>query len=495
MRLFDGISRAFVLLLFLFGGLGLHAQASAGPFAIASVDFAVEGRPLAFILRYKVNIPIGKAFADTKALQAYLADKRQILLNERTLQSVSVSYETGAVGADGLVPVAVLFHVKESWNIIALPKPTYDSNSGLLLSVRGRDYDFAGSMQTLSLDLNYTYDQLGRTGFGGATSFSIPFLLGSFEASAGGSSSVTIYADGTPTASSSSLNLSLTDRRFGFPLTYSASQGLTSNPNLVSNDSDPYYLTDTVSAASSFVVAEQYGPFGELDYAPSVSLSQMWRFEAPVRQDRQGTIASFSQSIAWGRVNWVGNSEKGVLFSFSNTDSLNLWFMSTSIGFDASAGYYQPLFGPFSIKTRLQLFDQVTGAVRTTIGGSMRGIIDARLNGVAGGFFNLDLPVRLFDFPTHAIIGPNWLDFQAQMAPFIDVGEVEPNYGMGFSSSTTWLSGGVEGYVFPLRMRSFIIRASLGFDLKNYLETHSLTAKTFDGNSPYELYIGLGLLY
>jgi len=482
----------------LVGARNLEAQAlpdQAFAFRIASVDFVVDGRPLAFVLRDKVNIPEDKGFADKPSLDAYLADRRQLLLNERTLQSVTVGYDAGAAGADGSVPVAVHFKVKESWNLIALPKPTYDSNSGLLLSVRARDYDFVGSMQTLSLDLNYTYDQFGRSGFGGATSFSVPFVLGSFQASVGASSSLTIYADGTPMASSTSLSFSLTDRRFGFPLTYSVSQGLTTNPDAVSNDSDPYYLSDSASVSTSFVLDDGFGALGELVYTPSLTFSQMWRFESPVRSDRQGPVASFSHGLTWGRVDWVGNREKGAQFSLSNTDSYNFQSLSNSIGLDASVGYYQPLIGPLAMKARFQIFDQPTGGQRTTLGGSMRGILDGRINGVAGAFFNGDLPIKLFDFPTHLLIGKDWLDFQAQIAPFLDLGEVLPDFGSSFSTSTTWASGGLEGYVFPLRMRSFIIRGSLGFDLKNFLKTHSLTEKTADGYIPYEIFFGLGLLY
>jgi hypothetical protein len=39
------------------------------------------------------------------------------------------------------------------------------------------------------------------------------------------------------------------------------------------------------------------------------------------------------------------------------------------------------------------------------------------------------------------------------------------------------------------------VRASVGWDLKNVLATHSLTATTPDGYSPYEFYLGLTLLF
>jgi len=475
------------------GAATTQAGASA-VYSIVSVDFAITGRPLAYVLRDLLDIPTGKSFPDKASLEAYLADRRQVLVNQRALQSAAVSYDLGQQ-ENGKIPVLVHFQVKESWNLFALPEPLYSTSTGFDLSFKGRDYDFAGSLQTLMLNFDYTYDQYDRQGLGGLASFSVPFLLGPYEASVGANTSLTAYSDGRPTNSSSTLSFSLTDRRRGFPLTLSFSQGLTTNPDAVSTDIDPYYLTDTASYGSSFTFFDDARGIGPLVYSPSVSLSQMWRFEAPVRSDRQGPVTTFSHSLTWGRVDWVGEMEKGVQLSISNSEGLDWWGFSTSIALDSSAAYYRPLVGPFAFKTRLQLFDQVTGAQRTNIGSNMRGIIDGRINGVEGAFLNVDLPIKLFDFPTHYIFPTNLLDFQAQIDPFIDAGEVLPNYGDHYSSQTGWLSCGLEGYAFPFRARSFIIRASLGFDVLNYLRTQSLTAETQDGYKPYEISFGVGLLY
>jgi hypothetical protein len=70
-----------------------------------------------------------------------------------------------------------------------------------------------------------------------------------------------------------------------------------------------------------------------------------------------------------------------------------------------------------------------------------------------------------------------------------------PDFSSSFSSDWLWYSGGLELLVYPLGLRSFTIRASAGWDLKNVLATRSLTAMTPDGQSPYEIYLGLNLLF
>ena len=65
-----------------------------------------------------------------------------------------------------LQAVTLDVYTRDTWNLIALPYFKYDSNSGLLLALRGRDYNFFGTMQTLTLNLDYfpnsgaTYSQI-----------------------------------------------------------------------------------------------------------------------------------------------------------------------------------------------------------------------------------------------------------------------------------------------------------------------------------------------
>ena len=135
----------------------------------------------------------------------------------------------------------------------------------------------------------------------------------------------------------------------------------------------------------------------------------------------------------------------------------------------------------------------------TGLGSYLRGIVDDRIYGDAGVFADFSVPIKLFDFPTHLIIKKDWLDFELQAQPFVDVAAVLPWWGANFTTEDWrhwfWASGGLELLFFPSFMKNFIIRASLGWDLVSVLENRSLIGQTWDGSSPYEYYFGTGLAY
>jgi outer membrane protein assembly factor BamA len=490
--------KAGLLALGLLAAAALPAQTAVSQnepgYVITDLDFQIKGVTQEFVLRQKVDIRIGRRFSSLSELEAYLAAKRQLLVNERVLASADVTYDLSQ-NAAGDYEVSVHFGVRDSWNIIALPKFQYDTNKGLLLSVRARDYNFIGSMQTLAVNFDYVRDQFDRHGLGASASFALPFRLDGLVLSPGVSETFTLYADGTPTQNASSFNLSIASQNPDVPFSGSVTQSVSNNPDSVSNDSDPYFLTSSAAINGSFTFAENYAGLGPLSYDPSITLSQMWRFDAPVRIDRRGLVVSFSHSISWGQADWVANTKRGLILSLSNTISQYLRDGSFLVSIDTSASYYLTVDGLFSLKTRAQGFWQPLGGQRLDMGGNLRGILDGRVDGIAGAFLNLDAPIKLFDFPAHLVLGVDWLDFELQLSPFLDVAFVQPFVYSTLGLDDLWVAGGGEILVYPLRMRSFIVRASLGFDLRNAIATRSLSQLTSDGNKPYEVYIGLGLLY
>jgi hypothetical protein len=221
----------------------------------------------------------------------------------------------------------------------------------------------------------------------------------------------------------------------------------------------------------------------------------MWRLDAPVRSDREGLVLTLGNKLSLGRADWMGNSRRGLTLSLSNYDYQNFSDGSWIVDADAAAEAYAPVGDILAFKAQVQGFWRPAGIPRITLGGYMRGILDSRLNGDLGLFVNLDAPVKLFDFPTHLLIGKDWLDFELQASPFIDAALVRRNASTPLRDHDLFLSGGLEFLVFPLRMRSFIVRASFGFDLRALSQTLSLDKLTFDGSKPYEVFIGLGSFY
>ena len=136
-----------------------------GPYMIRTVDFEVDGITMELALREKVDISGNETFPDLTALEAFVADRRQLLSNERVLESVAARYALEPAPGGGFY-ADLIFSTKDSWNIIALPKPKYDSNTGFDLSVRARDYNFLGSMRTLAVNFDYSIDEVGAVSYG-----------------------------------------------------------------------------------------------------------------------------------------------------------------------------------------------------------------------------------------------------------------------------------------------------------------------------------------
>jgi len=177
-----------IVTLLLFEGVAVFAQdntergaaenqASGNPeYMIRRVSFRITGHTLERVLRQKADIKPGTTFHSLEEFDAYLEYHKQALLNERVLENVQVDYSTEKAN-DGQFLIDIVITTQDSWNLIVLPYFKYDSNDGLVLSARGRDYNFLGTMQALVLNVDYAIDQQQRHSYGGLASFSVPLKV------------------------------------------------------------------------------------------------------------------------------------------------------------------------------------------------------------------------------------------------------------------------------------------------------------------------------
>ncbi|MDR1105345.1 MAG: hypothetical protein LBL44_03210, partial [Treponema sp.] len=118
-----------------------------------------------FAVMYHGEIKEGEEIQGTAGLEKYMRDKTQLIMNQRVISSATIDYTVAGAEADGRRPVDLLVTVRDTWNIIALPQPRYDSNEGFKLFVKARDYNFLGTMNPLRLDIGYTRNLDGITTF------------------------------------------------------------------------------------------------------------------------------------------------------------------------------------------------------------------------------------------------------------------------------------------------------------------------------------------
>ena len=133
----------------------------------------------------------------------------------------------------------------------------------------------------------------------------------------------------------------------------------------------------------------------------------------------------------------------------------------------------------------------------------MRGILNKRIDTDTSFAINLDIPIRIASLDFQSITGVKWARFlncEIQLSPFLDMAFVhDKKTGRYYHPADGWYSGGLEVIVYPEKMRSIYVRASLGFDLselKNVPGLNKLRGRAKrDGESIAEIFIGIGLHY
>lgn len=459
--------------------------AAAGPAAyeITEVEYAIDGRTREFALAGKLDIEEGTTFASREELEAYIVDKRQELLNQRELQDTS-TLEYVVRPRDGR-PDAVVISVdaEDTFNVIALPYPRYDSNDGLLLGLRLRDYNFFGTMETLSVDLDYEnkigeQDRLsGNEVWTVATDFSWPFRWQGhdwnwrFKQGLQFESRTDIEYE-----LDTSLDYDFLIGRRTFTATYS--QGY----EYLTDDSkgDGYFLTSGLGLGTSYDTGWELPVMGELAYKPAVFTDVTYKLGDSISDDRRAIEPGFRQSLSGGNVDWIGNFREGLRGTISNSNSVNLGSVDGKDIFDRNfeaelAGYLE--LDPFAFSGR-GLIEASLDDNEYANASPLRGILDDRIEGDVGAYFNADITLKVFTLRPLV---------EGQGSFFFDAGAVV-DLAKGFRpDKDIKVAGGIEAIGFPLFARSLFMRASLGFDLERLLLNRDLSAR--------EIFIGLGHHY
>jgi hypothetical protein len=460
------------------------AARAEGPVAyrIESLSFDIEGRTQERPLRERLEIKIGAEFADLASLESYLDVKRQILVNQRVLQESSLSYELGEAEG-GVAPVAISVRTIDTWNLIALPYPKYDSNKGLLLGIRGRDYDFLGSMEPLYLNLDYQNKIDGESNLGGEVIFSLPFSLLSQAWTVSTDQSLVFSFTGQPVQYGGRTALRLALGGEESPWYAELAQGFYVNED-GSDDEDGWYLSSAAKLGTSLDLIDA-GALGPLSWKPTLSTELMYKPGAEISADRAGPDITLKDELEFGRVDWIGNFRRGVLASLCAEQTYDFYRGHWDSGVSGSVEAHQSLFGSRAgVDSRLMFYWQFTGP-KEDVGVRLRGIADNKMDGDACVSVNLDLPVKLFSIRPSVLIEKKWLDFEAHASLIADAALLRPSADGAFGP---WLSGGIELFAFSEISRSVYIRAMLAEDI-------IALAKGGSWRDGYELFFGLGHAY
>ena len=492
-------------------------------YKIEKIEYDLSGITRETSLKAKFPVDTSTIFQTKEELENYIQDLQKQLSNNRIFDSASVEITSIAPNSEYNV-VSILIKTDDTWNIIALPYPSFDSNSGFKLKLKVKDYNFMGSMETFDLTGNYQFD-IEEKKHDFDLSFDIPFpsfnvlsFNASFEMDFGVGYT---YGDKYPNFDfGQSLDFSkqiteIIGVNFGLSNTFYIDPEYT-------DYEDRFYLKDSVSISFPIKLAEIKN-VGNLTWNPNASFSVKWDFDAfndigycgLTHEDLIGQTFSFGHSISTGRVNWDGNFRNGFNVSVSQSYDFNCYSADLQPYFNFNSKIFKKFSDIVALASAQQFFINVDGNTSEK-GGELRGVRNSYFESDCGLILNFDLPIKLFQTDWVSFFnwfGLDWdwtkfVDFEFQFSPFVDVALFKnPDTGTQFLIEDGLYSCGFEMLVYPNKMKSITGRVSLGIDAVKFLDkvgnkisiVDKVTNRVFNtdwrSGSMWELFIGIGLFY
>jgi hypothetical protein len=381
----------------------------------------------------------------------------------------------------------------DSWAIIVLPKPKYDSNVGLQVSLSGRDYNFLGSMEPLRVNLDYDVNSALEQTWGFGVEMVQPFLINDEYFQFGLNNYFTIHPNWDP---ENDLQFYIEYQKQWNDLKFliRGTQDYQYRPKDSSNILEAENLLENEFSIRSIYSFPFFLPeYGKPTYNPKIYLRREYPVGKDFRTTPTGVALGFDHSLAFGRINWSGNLREGFESSISNLFEYDLeqetW--NRNVGFLLK---HSAQFDWLGINSRLGGTYYIDGD-NEDIAEKLRGILDSRIIGDRFVYLNTSLQIPFWDFrPTLWFNSDDWalLDWEFHIAPFIDFAISQNEEG----DVQDWLGVGIEGYAFSYFAKSIFIRGSIGLDAKALIETGELFAESpLDGAKTFEVFIGLGFFF
>lgn len=536
--------------IFLLVSAVLYAQSSVKKYQIVSVKYDMTGKTRENALKDVCKVDTDKVFKTQKQFDEYLSTLRVVLNNQRVFKEAEIQVSYGTVDkATGIIPVSLLYRTVDTWNIIAVPYPKYNSNTGAEVKVKYRDYNFLGTMQMFDIDFFYLLENNAKPvkhSAGFTTGLAVPFMIGPYYASWSNDvgfsktflesykpyfmyntgvgfgvpvdkkSSMYFRASGGYThetngdnifniGSSMSYSRVLTDI---MSVSISGSQYINHNPKY---PTDKTWVSDNVSLSLP-VSLGTIPDFAGVSWTPSASFAWNWDINAlkqgtaPKKTDMiehgdlKGPTFTLGHSIGSSRIEWIGNYRKGFSFALSQNWSYNFHTKTMPMPyFTLDTQMHLPK-DRIALYNRTHWYYSMNGST-TEFGGRMRGIRDSESiysdNIIV---MNFDLPIKVFttDFVGWGL--PSFMhnvDFELQISPFVDIAlGNNPYTKTSFLIADGYYSGGIEILGYPTEMRSIVGRISFGIDAARTILPGRIVNKDWrPQTSRWELFFGLGIFY
>jgi hypothetical protein len=478
--------------LFLITAGGLFAQNAENGFAppaedsvfiISGITFDIKGRTRPDAVIRNAELKEGEEIQGRANLEKYIQEKQQFLQNQRIFDSAKITRSVGEVQKDGKYPVSLHISIVDTWNIIAVPYPKYDTNSGFEFIVKARDYNFMGTMNPLRLDFGYKYDQKGQSSVVFELDSDTPFRAFGFNWNIDFDHFFNYRPDAEEpyfykniTGLSMELPFKTTLFTFGFEESFVLNEENDDSKLQYGKFQNGLYMASRPYVIWEIPTGLDVGNYGELTYTPEISAVFNHEFSQwPLHDFRKGPFLSLIHTLGFNQINWIGNYRQGFDVGMKNSYVFDFHRMSQdkeslSIEYSVSGKGHFIITGNFGISTFLQYrhwFYHDPGYY-TKGGDALRGILDSAINADYMLSLNLDFPFRVLQFLPSRWFGKPRLriiDFDLHLSPIVDMALYhDPLSNTAFSFKNILVSGGMELIVFPAFMRSLYIRVSIAWN-------------------------------
>ena len=393
-----------------------------GLYVITAFEFNIKGRTRPSALIYNGEFKIGETFKGQASLDAYVRDKTQTLVNQRILKNnATVTYSIGEQAEDGSYPVTLIISTEDSWNIIALPRPRYKSDTGLDLSIRARDYNFLGTMNPLRINLGYKYDEEKRSSFQFEVLSNIPFNAFGYHWDV----KFYNYFDYRPMVAepffyqnTTGLSMEVPFRKTTFTFGFDEATILNEENPDVYKDSlkeslgvpggypdfqSGLYMSSRLSASWKIPTGLFVSRYGELTYTPGISAT--FNHEIPkweLQKIRYGPSMGFGHSLYFEKIDWHTNYRDGISASINNSYGYNFYNLQNddqplSVSFSLNGTGHFIIKDFFAISSRLMYrhWFYHDPNYYESASDAMRGVADKKIGADYMLSLNTDFPFRV----------------------------------------------------------------------------------------------------
>ncbi|MCR5495740.1 MAG: hypothetical protein K6F15_08895 [Treponema sp.] len=520
----------------------------AASYRIDKVEYVIDGQTKRYALETKEKVDKKKIFSSEDELVNYIEDYKMRLNNLRAFEEIKTDFTVGKEDEKGITSVNLLVYVEDSHHLLLVPYPKYSSSSGLNVKIKARDSNFLGTLETMSSDFHL--EMCGSNPnpvIGFQFDFDVPFKLSIFDAV--WTNSVAIDYEAGQSSPSWDLNTGLKlTKDFGkFSIVNQFKQAsvrkveydFTTDDGTIETIDQLTYFTENYMLALP-ITLQEIPNWGKVLYTPAATFVANWTaddIDDSVRDSIVTQGVGLMQSIGTARINWIGNFRNGFAGTLMQSYTYAFTNNTYTTGFSAELYFYKAFEIPikdktfnFGINSRIYGFANLKGY--SSFGDRLRGIVSSQkfdadyptdltdTEAVTDYFLlthtnacssktaiviNVDFPIKLgtihwADVPiANKIKYSKYFDMEVQISPFIDFA-IFQNKATGtiFNPEDGFLSGGIEGLIFPLKMRGINIRGSIGIDLSRkmpYLKGKFNQDWRDSSVKSYEISIGIGLHY